>query len=165
MRSGYHGIKNEERRALALALTDIECATESGYQSAASDCVLEAAPSWGFELGGVEPPVYMWHDTADEDVPEAAGRYIAETIGNCVSSHCVEGESHNLIRRHWRATLSETVSTAEMALDKIYTRHAVEGWSYGLVSLAPFIFIPISSTDWLKLHLALPAAQQVAGTS
>lgn len=38
---------------------------------------------WGFDLGDVEVPVALWHGTADDNVPVAAGRWVAEALADC----------------------------------------------------------------------------------
>lgn len=38
---------------------------------------------WGFDLDDVEVPVALWHGTGDDNVPVAAGRWVAEALPDC----------------------------------------------------------------------------------
>lgn len=112
-RESYLGISNAEKRALALE--DIDTATAQGLEGAASDSVLEASSSWGFDLGSVRVPVHIWHGTTDEDVPHAAAIFLAAELGRdsaAPTTRFIEGENHTLIRRHWKAILTAIVGAA-----------------------------------------------------
>jgi len=56
-------------------------------------------------------PTLLWHGVADDDVPIAAGRWVADAIPGC-SPTFIEGESHSLIRRHWQSILESVVAAA-----------------------------------------------------
>jgi len=114
MAEGYQKMSKKDR--IEIAMADIEEATKQGFEGPASDTILEASPSWGFELGQYGIPMKLWHGTEDHDVPVAAGRYMAEHLlgtseGNAFN--CIEGESHTLIRRHWETILKETITASK----------------------------------------------------
>ncbi len=57
-----------------------------------------ASQPWGFQLQEVTVPTWLWHGAADEDVPIAAARRMAQTIPNCHASFTDEG--HLMGLRH-----------------------------------------------------------------
>jgi pimeloyl-ACP methyl ester carboxylesterase len=59
-----------------------------------------ATRPWGFQLGEISVPTRLWHGTADEDVPIAAARRIAQMIPNCQATFTDEG--HLMGLRHAR---------------------------------------------------------------
>ena len=57
-----------------------------------------ASRPWGFPLRDIIVPTYLWHGAADEDVPIAAARRMAQTIPNCQATFTDEG--HLMGLRH-----------------------------------------------------------------
>ena len=55
-------------------------------------------PAVGFPLGEVGVPTWLWHGTADEDVPVAAARWMAQAIPGCRATFTDEG--HLMGLRH-----------------------------------------------------------------
>jgi pimeloyl-ACP methyl ester carboxylesterase len=113
LRESYKAMKDEERRAMALA--DLDLAIEQGFEGPGSDCVLETSPScWGFDLGDIKVKTILWHGEDDVDVPVKAGRFLAAQIGKSgqigVISHFIAGENHSIIRRKWQEALSAVIS-------------------------------------------------------
>ena len=115
MSNSYASMSKPDRVDIALA--DIQHATKQGYVGAASDSVLEASESWGFEFEGLgkRTAVSIWHGTDDQDVPLEAGQYLMDRIGGGGSGKChiLEGENHTLIRRHWESILTEAVALGD----------------------------------------------------
>ena len=91
MRASYGGMKREERRDAALA--DLDEATAQGYEGAASDAVLEAAESWGFELENIACPVLLWNANL---VLTDTRRVVAnhESAAPCPCSHMRDSEAY-----------------------------------------------------------------------
>jgi len=114
MRAAYRGIANGDKRELALACLDT--ATAQGLEGAASDSMLEASASWGFEMTQVVAPVFLWHGTDDKDVPLEAAHFLADTLAASpatVATVFCEGENHTLIRRRWKDILTQVVAVAQ----------------------------------------------------
>ena len=123
MREAYGHLKKEHRKEMALA--DLDRAVLAGFDGAASDSVLESTP-WGFEprrIAASGIPTTLWHGDADTDVPIAVARYLlddefgtaaaaAAPAATTTEHHLIEGESHTLIRRHWKAICADVVSRA-----------------------------------------------------
>jgi pimeloyl-ACP methyl ester carboxylesterase len=57
-----------------------------------------ASRPWGFPLRDIIAPTHLWHGAADEDVPIAAARRMAQTIPNCQATFTDEG--HLMGLRH-----------------------------------------------------------------
>jgi pimeloyl-ACP methyl ester carboxylesterase len=112
MEEGYQGMKNAERREVALA--DLEAATQQGFSGAAMDSFLEAN-HWGFSICDIKQPVLLFHGDGDDDVPLAAANFnIAELEkGTTVVAKIIEGENHTLIRRHWVSILEAVVAAGK----------------------------------------------------
>jgi pimeloyl-ACP methyl ester carboxylesterase len=72
-------------------------AFRQGGAGVRADLAVASRP-WGFQLQGVTVPTWLWHGAADEDVPIAAARRIAQTIPNCHASFTDEG--HLMGLRH-----------------------------------------------------------------
>ena len=120
MVASYQTMKKRDRVPIALA--DINHAILNGFEGAASDSVLEASESWGFELEDIKtnedkPTLNIWHGSEDHDVPIEAGTYMIEQLmgsdrgnGSKHRCHIIEGENHTLIRRHWESILLEAVA-------------------------------------------------------
>ena len=124
MRTAYLSIASEEKQHLAIA--DLDTAIAQGVEGAASDSVLEASASWGFDLSTVAVPIRVWHGTADRDVPVEAGHYLADALSRSdapVDSHFVEDETHTLIRRRWQDILTKVVGDALDHFHNMYTHN------------------------------------------
>ena len=68
-----------------------------GSAGVAADLAVASRP-WGFQLGGVTVPTWLWHGTADQDVPVAAARRMAQAIPTCRATFTDEG--HLMGLRH-----------------------------------------------------------------
>jgi pimeloyl-ACP methyl ester carboxylesterase len=64
---------------------------------------------WGFELGGIRFPTFLWHGTADIDAPISMGQTLARQIPDCRVTFC-DGEAHLLLLKHWEEILSTLTS-------------------------------------------------------
>lgn len=115
LRESYSGMKNVERRAVALQ--DLDHATTQGLNGCAMDQMLETR-EWNFDLATIKQPVLMWHGTKDEDIPVAASRRLASMLPN-VQATFMEGESHSLIRRQWQGILEAVIAAARAAPSKL----------------------------------------------
>lgn len=99
MMSLMDGAMPESDRAL-LARPDIrkimiEDAAEAFRQGAtgpAWEAVLHSRP-WGFDLGEIRAPVYLWQGDLDTNVPISMGRYQADSIAGCRATF-YPGEGH-----------------------------------------------------------------------
>jgi hypothetical protein len=69
----------EVRTVLADVITE---AFRQSPEGAAHDIVLLGRP-WGFSLGGVRVPVFLWQGQSDTLVPPAMGCYPAEHLPDC----------------------------------------------------------------------------------
>ena len=80
-------------------------AFQQGARGAAWDYTLFSRP-WGFSLGDIRLPVFLWHGEDDWVCPVAMGRYVAENILGC-TARFVPGEGHiSLIVNHFAEILS-----------------------------------------------------------
>jgi pimeloyl-ACP methyl ester carboxylesterase len=64
---------------------------------------------WGFELGGIRVPTFIWHGNADIDTPISMGRTLARQIPGCKPTFCEE-EAHLLLLKHWEEILYTLIS-------------------------------------------------------
>lgn len=69
----------ELRRALTASSVE---ALRHGPKAVAADGMLYARP-WGFALGEIRAPVFLWHGEADVIVPPPMGHYLARHIPGC----------------------------------------------------------------------------------
>jgi pimeloyl-ACP methyl ester carboxylesterase len=72
-------------------------AFRQGGAGVRADLAVAGRP-WGFELREVSVPTYLWHGAADEDVPIAAARRMAQTLPTYQASFTDEG--HLMGLRH-----------------------------------------------------------------
>jgi pimeloyl-ACP methyl ester carboxylesterase len=72
-------------------------AFRQGGAGVRADLAVASRP-WGFPLREISVPTWLWHGAADEDVPIAAARRIAQTIPNCQATFTDEG--HLMGLRH-----------------------------------------------------------------
>jgi pimeloyl-ACP methyl ester carboxylesterase len=70
-------------------------AFRQGGQGAADELLLLTRP-WTFRLEGIRVPVRLWHGEADDVVPVAMGRYLAQTIPHC-RAEFIPGAGHYLV--------------------------------------------------------------------
>ncbi len=66
---------------------------------------LVLARPWGFDLGQISVPVFVWHGALDETVPLAMAEYLAETIPTA-QANIQPGEGHHLLYRKWPEILA-----------------------------------------------------------
>ena len=67
-------------------------AFRSGIAGASHDLALYTKP-WGFSLQEIISEIHLWHGEQDVNVPVSVGRYVAETIPNCIAMF-YEDEGH-----------------------------------------------------------------------
>jgi pimeloyl-ACP methyl ester carboxylesterase len=73
-------------------------AFRGGVGGADREATLYAHP-WGFELGGIACPVWLWHGGQDANVPLSVGRFVAAAIPGCRATF-IDDEGHlSLARR------------------------------------------------------------------
>jgi pimeloyl-ACP methyl ester carboxylesterase len=72
-------------------------AFRQGGAGVRADLAVASRP-WGFQLQQVNVPTWLWHGAADEDVPIAAARRMAQLLPNCQASFTDEG--HLMGLRH-----------------------------------------------------------------
>jgi pimeloyl-ACP methyl ester carboxylesterase len=56
--------------------------------------------SWGFEMGEVQIPVFLWHGTADENILPITGRMQAEAIPDCTAQFLPNEGHYSLYINH-----------------------------------------------------------------
>ncbi len=61
---------------------------------------------WGFRLGEIRVPLFVWHGLQDVDATPQMGRYIVSNIPNC-RENFIENEGHLLLFNHWHDILSQ----------------------------------------------------------
>ena len=95
-RSGLAGpVAHDVTTAIAEGLTNVDGVLDE-YR-------IFDAP-WGFEPGAITTPAHFWQGTADELVPEAWGRRLADAVPGA-TLHLVEGGTHFLWYDHWAEIL------------------------------------------------------------
>jgi pimeloyl-ACP methyl ester carboxylesterase len=79
-------------------------AFQQGGRGAAWDYTLFSRP-WGFSLGDIRLPVYLWHGEDDWICPAQMGRYVAQNIPGCQATF-YPGEGHiSLVVNHFAEIL------------------------------------------------------------
>ena len=101
------GLPPPDREVLAEVAADpgrwtafVDDTTEAfrqGGVGVAADLAV-ASRSWGFQLREVRVPTWLWHGVADQEVPVAAARRMAQTIPSCRATFT--GEGHLMGLRH-----------------------------------------------------------------
>jgi pimeloyl-ACP methyl ester carboxylesterase len=97
----------EVRGMLQAGWTD---ANRSGTRAFAEDGRIFSLP-WGFDVTSIRTAVRFWHGTADESVPLAAARSLAEAIPGA-TLEVIDGAGHFLFFDHFRTIMSWAVDTA-----------------------------------------------------
>jgi pimeloyl-ACP methyl ester carboxylesterase len=77
----------------ALFERDVRQASRTAGQAWAQDFELLFASDWGFDLGAITVPVFLWHGDADTSVPPRHAQLMHEAIPNSVLRTFV-GEGH-----------------------------------------------------------------------
>jgi pimeloyl-ACP methyl ester carboxylesterase len=78
-------------------LDDTAEAFRQGGAGVRADLAVASRP-WGFQLDEVRVPTWLWHGTADEEVPVAAARHMAQMLPGCQATFTDEG--HLMGLRH-----------------------------------------------------------------
>jgi len=81
----------------ARLVEDTVEAFRQGGAGVRADLAVASRP-WGFQLQQVKVPTWLWHGAADEDVPIAAARRMAQLLPNCQASFTDQG--HLMGLRH-----------------------------------------------------------------
>lgn len=82
------GIPPRDREALrrpsvkAILVASIREALRQGGKGAVQELLLYSRP-WGFDVGTIPVPVFLWHGEKDATVPVSMGRSLAEAIPGC----------------------------------------------------------------------------------
>jgi pimeloyl-ACP methyl ester carboxylesterase len=79
---------------VALMVENFREAARHGLRGYADDVCIFGRP-WGFELGAIHCPIYIWHGDDDRIAPPHMGRYLASAIANC-HAHFIPGAGHFL---------------------------------------------------------------------
>jgi pimeloyl-ACP methyl ester carboxylesterase len=87
-----------EPDVVELMALEARLAPATAARAGAQDFTLFARP-WGFRLQDISMPVYLWHGDADENVPPAHARFMAQRIPRA-ELHEYPGEGHLLYHRH-----------------------------------------------------------------
>jgi pimeloyl-ACP methyl ester carboxylesterase len=95
----------------ARFVDDTTEAFRQGGAGVRADLAVASRP-WGFQLRNVTVPTYLWHGAADQDVPIAAARRLAQTIPTCQATFTHEG--HLMGLRHANEAV-EAIKTATSA--------------------------------------------------
>jgi pimeloyl-ACP methyl ester carboxylesterase len=88
-------------------------AWRQGFRWYAQDLALLVKP-WGFRLGDIRVPTFLWHGDADRVTPLYMGLYVAEQIRGC-RAKILPGEGHLLRLAHWREITDTLVGCARGA--------------------------------------------------
>jgi pimeloyl-ACP methyl ester carboxylesterase len=112
------GLPPPDREALAEVATDpgrwaafqadTAEAFRQGGAGVSADLAVASRP-WGFQPREVKVPTWLWHGTADEDVPVAAARRMAQRIPNCQATFTDEG---HLMGLHHASEAIQAIRTA-----------------------------------------------------
>jgi pimeloyl-ACP methyl ester carboxylesterase len=92
------GISRRNRRYFTLARRAPALSRAACWLWARTALLAVASRPWGFLLREVTVPTYLWHGAADQDVPIAAARRMAQTIPTCQATFTDEG--HLMGLRH-----------------------------------------------------------------
>lgn len=96
---------------LAEDLTaDLRGSVSTGIDGWLDDDLAMVKP-WGFDLEKIEPPVTLWHGTADQMAPIAEARVLAATLP-AVVPHMLDGEGHLSIYTRTGDMLDEMLELA-----------------------------------------------------
>jgi pimeloyl-ACP methyl ester carboxylesterase len=95
----------------AAFVADTAEAFRQGGPGVAADLAVASRP-WGFELGGVSVPTWLWHGAADKDVPVAAARRMAQLLPDCQAIFTDEG---HLMGLHHASEAVEAIRRAMAA--------------------------------------------------
>lgn len=79
-----------------------------GIEGLVWDARLITTP-WGFDLAEIEPPVHVWHGTADNVTTLYMAKYMAEKIPNASLTVC-KNEGHMLLIPHWEEILKDLIT-------------------------------------------------------
>ena len=79
-----------------------------GLQGVALDLAIAMRP-WGFPLGEIRCPYFIWHGDDDRSTPIAMAQYLAESIPNCRTTF-LPGAGHMFFYDHWRDILRQLLA-------------------------------------------------------
>lgn len=79
-----------------------------GGHGVAHELLIVSRP-WGFHLGDIRAPVYIWHGERDANIPPGMGRYLAQTISGATATF-VPDAGHFLAFSHWDQILAQVLS-------------------------------------------------------
>jgi pimeloyl-ACP methyl ester carboxylesterase len=85
-------------------------ANRTGTRAFAEDGRIFSQP-WGFDVASIRTTVRFWHGSADESVPIASARSLAEAIPGA-TLEVIDGAGHFLFFDHFRAIMSWAVDGA-----------------------------------------------------
>ncbi|HEY6474266.1 MAG TPA: alpha/beta hydrolase [Acidimicrobiales bacterium] len=87
-----------EPHVVELMALEARLAPGTAARAGAQDFTLFARP-WGFRIQDISMPVHLWHGDADQNVPPAHARFMAQRIPRA-ELHEYPGEGHLLYHRH-----------------------------------------------------------------
>ncbi len=70
-------------------ISDTKEAFRQGIHGVVQDGKLYSKP-WGFPLGEIQVPTFLWQGEEDQNVPPVMGRYLADAIPNCEATFLPE---------------------------------------------------------------------------
>ena len=79
-----------------------------GLRGVALDLGIAMRP-WGFPLGEIKCPYFIWHGDADHSTPIAMAHFLAEAIPNCKGTF-LPGAGHMFFYDRWSDILRELLS-------------------------------------------------------
>jgi pimeloyl-ACP methyl ester carboxylesterase len=82
----------------------------SGLQGVALDLDLAMRP-WGFPLGEIRCPYFIWHGEDDRSTPIAMAKYVAGSIPNCRTTY-LPGAGHLFFYDRWPDILMQLLAAA-----------------------------------------------------
>jgi pimeloyl-ACP methyl ester carboxylesterase len=93
-------LRDDVRRVF---LASFQEGIRTGDAGAAWGALLNARP-WGFDLGRIQIPVYIWQGADDRQTPLAYARLVRDSIPGA-SLREFPGEGHLLLLDHWQEML------------------------------------------------------------
>jgi pimeloyl-ACP methyl ester carboxylesterase len=79
-----------------------------GLRGVALDLAIAMRP-WGFPLGEIRCPYFIWHGESDRSTPIAMAQYLAESIPNCRTTF-LPGDGHMFFYDRWPDILRQLLA-------------------------------------------------------
>ena len=80
----------------------------NGLRGVALDLAIAMRP-WGFPLGDIQCPYFIWHGEDDHSMPMAMAQYLAKSIPHCKTTY-LPGAGHMFFYDRWPDILRELLA-------------------------------------------------------